>query len=623
MSSVSPLVSALALEVKPLRLKTVSPLISALALEMKPLRLKIDLSKLVDEAYKAHNQALFYVYQHSVEPIDILRENSVKNILLKSGSTVSVTINSNILTASSNRFKFNNEGKREERFHIFSSQSNIGKGTFNCTYSVSDVVKRGEDRFVRVPGGSRYVIKRSKVEFFRNISQEEKEKLYKESRDKYNRIFSISRRLNYLHTKFPVLIDCLDGIEAFFVEYDLREKGESNSIGCGDLKTKIQSDDFKRLDWSERLELIYRTIVAMFHLHKLDIYWTDAKPGNMIQREENIYLIDFGDSLLLSTLRQWSPQFSELFSHRGTRTYASPEMYVCHPHGHLCSRLHPRSDIFALGVIIARDILGAEKYNVRKIKVGCIPYEANGIGDGLNGIVPDKARCHFQTFIQKMCDHDPDCRPYFPEVLDFFRKELFEAKKEKYRRKFSTETERRLFDNDFSRADRFALEMRCSLDKLFQSSYQEIKKLIEDIKSKSYLDDEDCLKHFIFILSERSLSKCQNAKEVSNVILIAYQKYHDIKDRLKELLEAYGGQEWARHHKDCIRDYEHEYPLNSFHSLDNMIALTEKLNKAYRYINAELKTRNASGLFSQVVTTQSMNTSTLSLAQHIPLRCNG
>ena len=142
--------------------------------------------------------------------------------------------------------------------------------------------------------------------------------------------------------------DSGEGIPYFVMEY------------IPNAKTLTEYADHKKLDTHERLKLFGQVCDAVQHGHLKGIVHRDLKPGNILVGPSGVpQIIDFGvarstdSDMAITTLQTDVGQLI------GTLQYMSPEQVEADP-----ADIDPRSDVYALGMILYELLTGSLPYDV-------------------------------------------------------------------------------------------------------------------------------------------------------------------------------------------------------------------------------------------------------------------
>ena len=114
----------------------------------------------------------------------------------------------------------------------------------------------------------------------------------------------------------------------------------------------VLADRGEDLTLDSRLEMLARIADALHHAHSQGVVHRDVKPQNILVNENNeALLIDFGLSRDLFEDRAWTRSGAVL----GTLGYMAPEQVRGED-----ERIGPATDVFALGLVLYRALLGAD-----------------------------------------------------------------------------------------------------------------------------------------------------------------------------------------------------------------------------------------------------------------------
>ncbi len=149
--------------------------------------------------------------------------------------------------------------------------------------------------------------------------------------------------------RHPNIVEILDaGTSETGVPYLVMELLEGES-----LSTRVNR---RRIDLAEALEIVRQTASALHAAHRQGIVHRDLKPANLFlavdgEGHERVKVLDFGIAKL-QTVRPADQVRTETGQMLGTPTYMSPEQCLGIRH------VGPRSDIYALGVILYEMVCG-------------------------------------------------------------------------------------------------------------------------------------------------------------------------------------------------------------------------------------------------------------------------
>ncbi len=528
------------------------------------------------------NKALFYVYQNAAQNTGLL-EAGINRIKLKSGQAVHVHLSANILTAASYRHP------EQLRFHVFSSDSNIGSGVSSDTHPIEKTLKLGKDKSGKdcfIAKKSSNVVKKSDEVFPKDVvlTDSVKKEFITNTVGKYNKIFFIGRQFNYLRPKYPVFFRFSNGLKFFMIEKNLKEQQRhNNNEWSGDLLDKLAEKvcgkNAKECSLEERFELGFLIARAIQELNESGILWLDVKPDNMIQAADGrVYLFDWGFSLLQSELAPNKP-----LPPCGTALYAAPEIYRREVGWSFEDGW--RRDMCSYGRLLAAIFNGDLLYTGKD----GITYRAKqplNVGNGLYDLsnkVDIEAHKMLLDYIAKMCHDIPSERPTFHEASEYNADRLRDEKIVRLKKDYADEEAKSDFVLNLSSAHYYALIFYNELRQLHtwitngEYAYQ----FASRVAAVDGLADKNCLDHFIFMLGQKTLVGCKSAQEIEDTIFNAIKGFYSVHNELQEFARQYETQcqnqyeQWLANRQRYINSYCNDYPLNS---LDNLIKLTEKLN---------------------------------------------
>ncbi len=106
------------------------------------------------------------------------------------------------------------------------------------------------------------------------------------------------------------------------------------------------------LDWPEAVGVGLQICDALIELHRLDVVHRNLKPSHLIRTQQGqLKMIGFG---MAKSLAEFAPSGPGLA--RGTPGYMAPEQ-ICGSHA-----IGPRTDLYALGVVLWHLLTGEEPY---------------------------------------------------------------------------------------------------------------------------------------------------------------------------------------------------------------------------------------------------------------------
>jgi len=148
-------------------------------------------------------------------------------------------------------------------------------------------------------------------------------------------------------------------------------------VNARSLRQILNESDTHTLPPDLALSLAVKLCDALEYLHSQGVVHRDLKPENiLVDQDDNIKLIDFGIASLAGARRLTFGKLSQLM---GTPDYVSPEQVRG-------KRGDPRSDIYALGVILYEMLTGSTPFpgdnpfavmNLRLLEPPVAPREAN------------------------------------------------------------------------------------------------------------------------------------------------------------------------------------------------------------------------------------------------------
>ena len=168
----------------------------------------------------------------------------------------------------------------------------------------------------------------------------------------------------------------------------------------------------KALPLKERVHLLATVARAVHHLHERGIVHRDLKPENILVTETHGQpvpkLIDLG----FATLQHTDERDPTTHTVVGTPAYMAPELFAGQP-----ATPDPRSDVFALGVVLYELVCGTSPFG--RPSSGQVEIEIgnrNGIPDAAHADGDDRrARAMFRSGLDAAVQHalanDPDRRP--------------------------------------------------------------------------------------------------------------------------------------------------------------------------------------------------------------------
>lgn len=129
-------------------------------------------------------------------------------------------------------------------------------------------------------------------------------------------------------------------------------------VGQGDLQQLLlsmessprgsQEPTFARTTLLKKWFICLTSAVAYMHGAKPPLHHQDIKPKNIIYRDANVFITDFGSVRLLAPEDSSSTEVSRL---QGTRMYAAPEIVHAQEDSGEWKRRGPQSDVFSLGCV--------------------------------------------------------------------------------------------------------------------------------------------------------------------------------------------------------------------------------------------------------------------------------
>jgi len=122
--------------------------------------------------------------------------------------------------------------------------------------------------------------------------------------------------------------------------------------------------DAEGLDTSARLRLFLQLCAAVAHAHMKGVIHRDLKPSNVLVDGANgaavVKVIDFGVAKIIGGDKRDSDTLTEVGQAIGTPEYMSPEQALAAP-----GSVDTRSDVYALGVLLFKLLVGELPYSVR------------------------------------------------------------------------------------------------------------------------------------------------------------------------------------------------------------------------------------------------------------------
>lgn len=143
-------------------------------------------------------------------------------------------------------------------------------------------------------------------------------------------------------------------------------------------------NELNEISQNQIINLAYQICELINYLHSLEnpILYLDLKPNNIIIKDNNIKLIDFGSVISLTA-------DETIESYQGTKGYAGPELYKK-------DKVDKKSDIYGIGMIIYYLSTG-KQIALNEMKIENVDYEQN-------------VSLELKNIINKCINHNPSLR---------------------------------------------------------------------------------------------------------------------------------------------------------------------------------------------------------------------
>lgn len=133
----------------------------------------------------------------------------------------------------------------------------------------------------------------------------------------------------------------------------------TNFCPGGDLRTLLKRNRFGRLEESKAKPILAQIVLALEHIHSLNILFRDIKPENvLLSAHGHVRLCDFGLCKVLSTSR-----LARAKSFCGSTMYMSPQIVSGSPYGFA-------TDLWSLGALFYRVLVGRSPFELPPGLVG-------------------------------------------------------------------------------------------------------------------------------------------------------------------------------------------------------------------------------------------------------------
>ena len=180
----------------------------------------------------------------------------------------------------------------------------------------------------------------------------------------------------------------------------------------------LQYADSHCLDTRQRLELIVRICDAVDHAHQRGIIHRDLKPGNiLVDQTGQPKILDFGVARFTDSDIQ-ATRHTDLGQLVGTLAYMSPEQLEAD-----ALEIDPRSDVYALGVILYELLAGRLPYNTAG-RLHEVARTIQEVAAEPLGTVDRRYRGDVETIAGKALKKNPDERYSVAALGDDIRRYL-------------------------------------------------------------------------------------------------------------------------------------------------------------------------------------------------------